>query len=591
VNDPPGPILLRALKAALPLYAGTAVVVAAGLVLKVALVVWVFPNDAPSMARFGLLNELLQWTCAVGIFGLSQGVLRLWPERVAERTSIVTTAWLAVLAISVAVTALLQFVTPLREILIGDRIASDLFAPFGWKAPAIGVIAVGAAAFHAAGRFRAKATLEASERIAVTLGSLIGAVANGLPGLLWGSFIASMLVAIGIRPRGGAPSRAVLRDLSAIGAPQLAVSVFETARIFLVLRVMTERGPGEVETGCLATAIGFATPLVVLPEVLAQALYPTMVGTSGERRGLDRQRLRVFAELCAVWIPLLACAGLAAWWLLPAVGDGQYAGAVAPMLALLPGVAAHGLAAHTGYVVLVRGRNAGAAAVSAATLVVASAGAWYAAPRWGATGAAGALSVSLVLRTVLLHLAVRRPETGTLPSLDDVRKTADSSTFPMEVLDGATSAASFFGAAFRGRNDAIHIADARIADVVVIDLDAAKLGEMRAIYPATWRWTVGDAYVVARDMRERGEKADVVVADAWQSDCERMLSELPLWCAIARRYAVVTVAKPWLDAHRLRPDVASLSKWLTERGVAATVESLHRRADWSGGTWWLVLRV
>ena len=54
---------------------------------------------------------------------------------------------------------------------------------------------------------------------------------------------------------------------------------------------------------------------------------------------------------------------------------------------------------------------------------------------------------------------------------------------------------------------------------------------------------------------------------------------------------VVTVAKPWLDAHRLRPEVASLSTWLAGRGIAATVASLHHRADWSGGTWWLVLRV
>ena len=591
MNEPGGPLLPRALRAALPLYAGTAVVVAAGFLLKVALVGWVFRDEPAAMARFSLLNELLQWTCAVGIFGLAQGVLRLWPERVEERTSIVTTAWLAVLAISVTVTALVQFVTPLRDFLLGDAVAADLFAPFGWKAPAIGVIAVGAAAYHAAGRFRAKATLEASERVAVTVGSLAGAVANGLPGLVWGSFVASLVIAVGIRPRGGAPSRAVLRDLASIGAPQLAVSVFETARIFLVLRIMTERGPGDVATGCLATAIGFATPLVVLPEMLAQALYPTMVGASGERRGLDRQRLRFFVELCAIWLPLLAFAGAAAWLLLPAVGDGKYAGAVAPMLALLPGVAAHGLAAHTGYVVLVRGRNVRAALVSAATLVAAGAGAWYAAPRWGATGAAAALSAALVLRTLLLHVAVRRTDAGAAVSLDDVRASADPATFPREVLAGATSAACFFGAAFRGRNDAIHLADAGLAEVVVVDVDAEKLGEMRAIYPAPWRWTVGDAYSVARDMAERGEKADVVVVDAWQRDCEQALAELPLWCAIARRHVVVTVAKPWLDAHGVRDNPASLSAWLAGRGIAAKVASLHRRADWSGGTWWLVLAV
>ena len=76
-------VAVRALKAALPLYAGQAVVIAAGFGLKAALVGWVL--DRKSMGRFTSLNELLQWTTAVGLFGLATGLQRLYPERVADR--------------------------------------------------------------------------------------------------------------------------------------------------------------------------------------------------------------------------------------------------------------------------------------------------------------------------------------------------------------------------------------------------------------------------------------------------------------------------------------------------------------------------
>jgi hypothetical protein len=124
-----------------------------------------------------------------------------------------------------------------------------------------------------------------------------------------------------------------------------------------------------------------------------------------------------------------------------------------------------------------------------------------------------------------------------------------------------------------------------------VDVDAAKLGEMREIYPPAWRFVVGDAYAAAEDLRARGEQVDVVVADSWQSDAERALGALPLWTSIARSCVLVTISKPWLDERRLAPDAAAVEAWLRERhGPAIRVERLHWRADWSGGVWWLVVR-
>jgi len=582
-----GSVAVRALKAALPLYAGQAVVVAAGLGMKVALVQWIFPDETKSMGRFTMLNELLQWTTAVGLFGLATGLQRLYPERVADRRSLVKTAWLAAIGISAAVTATIQFVPGLARKLVGDVVAASLFAPFAWKAPAIAATAVAVAALHASGRLRAKAMLDAGERVAVAAGAVIGGAVDGLAGVLWGSFLGSVVVAAFVSPRGGSFEKPLLADLAKIGRSQLAFVLLDAARFVLVLRVLGHRGATAEERGLFATAAGFALPIVVLPEMLAQALYPSMIGPAGESRGLDRTHRRLLVELVAAWLPLLAVAGAAAAWLLPKAGHGAYAGAVAPFLALLPGVAAHGLVAHTGYVVLVRDRVHEAAVAAAVALVVAFAATWILAPEWGATGAAAAMSAAMCVRSALLVVAARRVKRAAL-SLADVRRGADPATFPAEVVRDATSAACFFGAAFHGRNDAVHLADLGLADVVVVDVDDAKLAKMRTIYPSTWRFVVGDAYAAARDMASRGERADVVVADAWQSECARALDELPLWFSVAKRHVLVTVAKPWLDERSLAPDVASLQAWLDGRGIAARVERLHFRAGWSGGTWWLV---
>jgi O-antigen/teichoic acid export membrane protein len=591
----PRSVAVRALKAALPLYAGQAVVIAAGLGLKVALVQWIFPDSPKSMGRFTMLNELLQWTTAVGMFGLATGLQRLYPERVADRKSLVKTAWLGAVGVAVAVTAVVQFTPGLARKLLGDVVAADLFAPFAWKAPAIAATAVVVAALHASGRLREKAMLDAGERVAVAAGAVVGGAFGGLAGVLWGSFVGSLLVALFVSPRGGSFETPLLRDLARIGRAQLAFLLLDAARLVLVLRVMGHRGAGVEERGLFATAAGFALPVVVLPEMLAQALYPSMIGPRGETADVERTRRRLFLELALSWIPLLALAGAAAAWLLPHAGSGAYAGAVAPFLALLPGVAAHGLVAHTGYVVLVRDRVHEAALAAGAALVVAGAATWFLAPTWGATGAAAALSFAMIVRSALLVVAARRGRGSAAPgaptSLDDVRRTADPATFPRDAVRDATSAACFFGAAFHGRNDAVHLADAGVADVVVVDVDDAKLAEMRAVYPAAWRFVVGDAYAAARDMASRGERVDVAVVDAWQSECDRALEELPLWLAVARRRVLVTVAKPWLDERGLAPDVASLAAWIRGRGIVAEVEALHRRADWSGGTWWLVLRV
>lgn len=595
-----GSVAVRALRAALPLYAGQAIVYGAGFAMTAALV-WIFREEPAALAHYGVLNQLFQWTCALGVCGLATGLLRLYPARPDDRGDLLATALLSVVAISSTVVLAIEFVPGLAHLLLGDEVAERLVAPYLWKTPAVAVIAVAAAAMHATNSLRGKATIEAGERLAVAVLAIAGALlfTDRLLGLVWGSFAGSVLVGGALRAtrRRGRFRGRVFADLFRIGRSHAVFSLLETVRPFVVLRLMNQIGPGKEETGLLVTAMSLTLPLIALPDVLAQALYPAMIGERGEAAGLDRVHRRLFLELLVVTVPALCLMGAAAAWILPMVGSGKYAGAVPAVLAMLPGVAAHGLVAHTGYVVLVRDRLPRAAIASAVTLFAAAAGALWLVPMWGAVGGAVALSAALGLRSVLLLVAARggrrdepNPEPGAPNSLDEVRAAADPASFPMQVLAGHPRTVSFFSAAFHGRNDCIHLADAGVTDALLVDIDETKLGQMRALYPPTWRYAAGDAYVVAESLRAAGETFDLVVVDAWQSDAARALDALPVWLRLSRQRVLVTLPRAWLDARGLAAEAGAVETWLRGHGCDVRVASLHFRADWTGGVWWLVVR-
>ena len=201
------------------------------------------------------------------------------------------------------------------------------------------------------------------------------------------------------------------RELLRVGAPQMAISLLESLRPLILLRIAQELVGGDA-LGHLATAKTFALPLVIAPELLAQALFPGMHGPGGEKAHVEGDRKRFIAEIAVAGVVVCAIYGGLAAWLLPSIGTGKYAGAVVPLLVLLPGVLAQGATAHTGYVLLVRDRLGKAALVSVLSLVVTVFLAALLVPRTdafgGATGAALALSVGLVVRSALLLAFARQ---------------------------------------------------------------------------------------------------------------------------------------------------------------------------------------
>jgi hypothetical protein len=126
-----------------------------------------------------------------------------------------------------------------------------------------------------------------------------------------------------------------------------------------------------------------------------------------------------------------------------------------------------------------------------------------------------------------------------MTTLDDIRRESDPAKFPLDVLDGATSAALFFCAGFLGKNDGIHVLDAGIEHVVACDQDAAKVEEMRALYPSEWRFLAGDAFRHVDELGKAGQRFDVVIADPPTGLMAPVLLALPWWSALSQRFVVL----------------------------------------------------
>lgn len=383
----------------------------AGYALNAALLVLL---TAPEVADFGRLQTALRWICAGTLFGLPTGLLRLAPERRADRGALFLSTAVAVALLGVVAAATLDLVPWLRVTLLREGSASAAFAIFAWKAPFAGLFAVSIAAAHASGAFRRQASLETVERAAVLVGSVTGAASWGLRGLVVGSLVGSAVAAsaalIASWPHGGRARfrLAQLVDVARIGRARTGVQVLETLRPVALLQILTLRGGGDAGTALLYGGMLFTLPLVAVPERLAQAVYPTMVDEDGETAGLDARSRRLTLELLRLSIPILAVVGVVLTLVLPQLGDGRYAAAVPSAWILLAGVAAQGCTAHLGYLVLVRHRLHLEALASAAALAVTCVSAWYLVPLSGATGAAAALTGGLIVRAGLLAAAAGR---------------------------------------------------------------------------------------------------------------------------------------------------------------------------------------
>lgn len=171
----------------------------------------------------------------------------------------------------------------------------------------------------------------------------------------------------------------------------------------------------------------------------------------------------------------------------------------------------------------------------------------------------------------------------TAPELVDVlglgEPDAEARAFPREILEGVRSAVILFASGRGGRADGRWLAEAAIADVLLVDWDWKTLGPMLGKAPNSWRGSSVDLFQIGD---HELPQADHVSADPPSQRAPEILEALPRWLAIARRSATITLyrhcfaGEPSLEAPELVPPAG----WLFTK--------LIKRGDFRGGIYWLV---
>jgi len=127
------------------------------------------------------------------------------------------------------------------------------------------------------------------------------------------------------------------------------------------------------------------------------------------------------------------------------------------------------------------------------------------------------------------------------PTLEHVAQ--EARPYPTEILEGpelAESGLLLFAAGFLGHNDAVHFAERGIP-CSAVDVDGARLEQMRQLYPPEWEFVEADAFEFARENVAR-RRWDVVSVDTFTGEAmARSLELLRLWTGLAHRAVTVTV--------------------------------------------------
>ncbi|HEU4460743.1 MAG TPA: polysaccharide biosynthesis C-terminal domain-containing protein [Methylibium sp.] len=195
-------------------------------------------------------------------------------------------------------------------------------------------------------------------------------------------------------PAAAAPQPAgesALRFVATVALTNFISLLNYRATLFII-----EREAGLASAGVYSIAVQVAELLWLLSSAVTISAYHR-IGAQGEaaaaRTTLAAVRINLGATLLAA--PLLYGA---ARWAVPAVLGADYAGALLPLMLLLPGVAAYAAASSlSAYYTNHRGRPQWSAAIAGLSLALTLGIAWFAVPRFGIAGAAAATSIGYAI--------------------------------------------------------------------------------------------------------------------------------------------------------------------------------------------------
>ncbi len=182
--------------------------------------------------------------------------------------------------------------------------------------------------------------------------------------------------------------------------------------------------------------------------------------------------------------------------------------------------------------------------------------------------------------------------TAALPTRDEIWNGRSArNAFPVALVADAGTAASFFSAAFYGRNDVTYLDHLKIPDIVLVDIDQDKLATMAKIYPTVTETFAEDAFEVAARLRDRGRVFDVVLCDPYDGLSWPVLGpHFDRFAALARRLWITGVSLATLEAHGIVATRDGVQTWLDGHGRAAWEAVWLEVRNLNTGVAWLGLR-
>lgn len=154
-----------------------------------------------------------------------------------------------------------------------------------------------------------------------------------------------------------------------------------------------------------------------------------------------------------------------------------------------------------------------------------------------------------------------------LPSLEEIAASAPPELFPVDLLQGARSAISFYSAAFYGHNDVIHLHRAGVKAIALNDVDEEKLAYMRSIYPACDELLIGDAVATAQLLAAEKRVFDIVVCDPFTNTTGLMVTDLfGVFRSLAARWYIFGITGD---------DIAMIGGEPTLPGLGRPLSRLH----------------
>lgn len=178
-----------------------------------------------------------------------------------------------------------------------------------------------------------------------------------------------------------------------------------------------------------------------------------------------------------------------------------------------------------------------------------------------------------------------------VPTLEALHLSAQKS-FPTRLLNDCHSAASFFCAHFYGKNDTVHLWAMGVPDVVMVDINVAKLEAMRKMYPPEWEVVAGDAFAAARAFQAAGRTFDVVVCDTNTGMGPRVaFDEFNVFHSLCRKHLILMYNPTMFATLGVPPEAAPLSDALSQRlGREVLATDVIRRSSHAGGIYWCVFQ-